>query len=716
MRADMAVRDSLSRVHPRMRASWLRERGLDDSPYTTFRKPDSGSGLHAIGRWPWGPSWELCGRDSLLFLGSGSGVRILSISDSIHPRQLGQIAARGLVTQLAIRDTLLFVACGTWGAQVYSVSDPANPQELGSMDAVIGDLCVQDTLCYALGGDSLRVFNVANPANPVRLSIRSDSSEVMAVTNGYAFCGNQFTMNVYDVRVPTAITWVGSRGGNYLSLAARGNLLFQGSYDPVFWAILDVSVPTAITELSRVSDVSAYGMHVPDSFAYLAWGGLHIINIADTIHPSLVGTSNHYDEEEEPFVFTAHTYAYLADRYGGLKVIDIRNPAAPRETTTCFVAGGAYDISASGTVGVLSGLIAGLNTVDFSDPTNPRDLGWLGPVTGSQQTAYGVAAGDSFAYAGWFNTPFFRTIDLSNPTLPAWAGTCSPFEYAQDMVLRDSLVYCAEDYKFQIVNVARPRQPQVVGTCNLGGYSREVLVRDTLAFVANWPLQVLSIAQANAPRTVGEWNRYARGIDLQDTILYVVTYSNDSDDVLIALSIADIAAPRVLDSVTLHRTMHDVVVVDTIAYCVGWMVQPVSVADPGNLRVVGAPWTAPTSYVRRAVYSTPYLYFACTDGGVCVLETLAVGISDERPAGNRRTSVRMRGSVVRDELVIELPAAGGSDVMLSVYDMSGRCVEACVLRGQGQEVRYSFARLPAGVYVLRVRCSGQTQSFKVVKL
>lgn len=54
--------------------------------------------------------------------------------------------------------------------------------------------------------------------------------------------------------------------------------------------------------------------------------------------------------------------------------------------------------------------------------------------------------------------------------------------------------------------------------------------------------------------------------------------------------------------------------------------------------------------------------------------------------------------------------------MLSAYDMSGRCVEARVLRGQGQEVRYSFARLPAGVYVLRVRCSGQAQSFKVVKL
>jgi hypothetical protein len=127
-----AVQESLSRVHPRMRASWLRARGMDDSYYTTFHRPES-TGLVCVGRWPWGPSWGLAGRDTFLFLGSGSGVRILSITDSVHPRMLGQINARGLVSQVVVQDSLLFVACGSWGAQIYSVSDPANPRELGSI-------------------------------------------------------------------------------------------------------------------------------------------------------------------------------------------------------------------------------------------------------------------------------------------------------------------------------------------------------------------------------------------------------------------------------------------------------------------------------------------------------------------------------------------------------------------------------------------------------
>jgi hypothetical protein len=712
MRADMAVRDSLSRVHPRMRASWLRERGLDESPYTTFRKPDSGSGLHEIGRWPWGPSWELCGRDSLLFLGSGSGVRILSISDSVHPLMLGQVAARGLVSQLVIRDTLLFVACGTWGAQIYSVNDPANPQELGSMDAVIGDLSVQDTLCYALGGDSLRIFNVANPASPLRLSARSDSSELMAVTNGYAFCGNQFTMNVYDVRVPTVITWVGSRSGNYLSLAARGNLLFQGSYDPVFWAILDVSTPTAITELSRVSDVSAYGMHAPDSFAYLAWGGLHIVNIADTMHPSLVGTSTHYDEEEEPFVVAAHTYAYLADRYGGLKVIDIRNPAAPRETTTCFVAGGAYDISISGDVGVVAGSLSGLNTIGLSDPARPLDLGWLGPLSGTDQIVHAAEARDSFALCGWSSHPqHVKTVSIADPTQPTPAGGCNAWEEPQDIALRDSLAYCAENYKFQVVNAARPRQPQVVGTCNLQNYVYTVSLEGNYAYVTDYPAAKIDVSDPTHPTVVEQIPCNAWSMVVRDTLAF---FGGGSDGLRI-WNVANLGAAHEVSSLILPQQAFAVAVTDSLVYVGGpSAVFVVDIADPLQPRLVGS--VSAPYYVWRLEYQSPYLYAACEDAGVVIYESLPVGIAEERPAAERRAAVGMRGSVVRDELVLELPAAGGGDVMLSAYDMSGRCVEARVLSAQGRQVKYSLARLPAGVYVLRVRCAGQTQSFKVVKL
>ena len=285
------VQKSLSRVHPRARASWLRAHGLDDSYYTTFHRPES-TGLVCRGRWPWGPSWELAGKDTFLYLGSGSGVRILSIADSIHERMLGQINARSLVNEVAVKDSLLFVACGSWGAQIYSVADPANPRELGSMDAVIGDLCVKDSFCYTLGSDSLTVYNVANPGQPQRLAAVSDSGGLLATANGYVFCAGS-GMNVYDVHVPTTPTRVGSRGGSYLGLFARGTLLFCTGIQPSYFTILDVSNPSSMVQLGTIDGYGGADIYVLGNIACLSCvydnHGLYTIDVSDSTNPQLLG-------------------------------------------------------------------------------------------------------------------------------------------------------------------------------------------------------------------------------------------------------------------------------------------------------------------------------------------------------------------------------------------------------------------------------------------
>ena len=79
-----AVQESLARVHPRMRASWLRERGIEDPYYTAVRRPDSGQGLREVGRWSYGPSYDVDGRttpsETLVALARGSGVSLLRFS------------------------------------------------------------------------------------------------------------------------------------------------------------------------------------------------------------------------------------------------------------------------------------------------------------------------------------------------------------------------------------------------------------------------------------------------------------------------------------------------------------------------------------------------------------------------------------------------------------------------------------------------------------
>jgi hypothetical protein len=413
-----AVQESLSRVHPRMRASWLRERGLDDSYYTTFHRPES-NGLECIGRWPWGPSWELAGRDTFLYLGSGSGVRILSIADSVHPRMLGQINARSLVSQVVVRDSLLFVACGSWGAQIYSVSDPANPRELGSMDAVINDLCVKDTLCYAVGGDGLRIYNVASASEPRLVGAVQDSGDLVNVANGYAFSAGRWVMNVHNVTDPTHPSWANSRGGPCYAMAVRRNLLFCSSVQPDNMTVLNISNPLNITQVSEVDGYGGDGLFVDDSYAYLPCdyerSGLFVIDVGDSSRPVMHDSIDPEGLQElDPYVPSPNSYGYLADYQGGLVTLDLHDPDSISEAWSGYKAHSAVDVSIDGQRAYIANDLSGLQIIDVADPTNPVLLGTFDTI-GTRQT-YTTQARDSFAFIGWWgnNRRFLRVLVWCN--------------------------------------------------------------------------------------------------------------------------------------------------------------------------------------------------------------------------------------------------------------------------------------------------------------
>ena len=716
-----------------MRASWLRERGLDDSPYTTFRKPDSGSGLSCIGRWSYGPSYDVDGRttptETLIALARGSGVSLIRYSRSAtpHVQLVSDINCSYLVTQVKLLDTLL-LAGTRYGVELYNVANPTSPARLASIQTPLNAFDVRETLLCVAGPDTFSVYDVSAPSAPHRLGYYLESGADVSIAGQAAYVADVGGLRVVDISNPVSPHRVGAWGGRVISVAARNTIccVTQDNANQPTWlrfSILDVSNPASIQTLSYIDSCGGYDTRLDDSLVFLSgyYTGGHefrVIDIADSVHPASLGRLATLGENFGVWGSSAGRLAAVADNFGGLDVVSTTDLTAPALDTLCYRVGLSLDMSLSGHECYVASDGAGMKVLDMTNPASPL---WIGDVDES----YGglinnaVAARDSFAFVCWWE-PWLRVIDVTDPTQPVMTASLQLFGNPEDMVLHDSFLYVAEDYRFQIVNVARPRAPQVVGTCNLQSASMELIVADTLAYVANWPLEILSIADPSHPYEVGSWPRSSTGIDLQDTVLYVVKYVSGQGDALYSLSVADLVAPYQLDSVVLTSpsgVLHDVLVVDTIAYCAGYNtdVIAVSVANPANLRVIGPVWSPP-NWVRRLVYEAPYIYAACTDGGVCVLETLQVGITEEWAAGGTRAAVGMRGSVVRDELVIALPAAGGSDVMLSAYDMSGRCVEASVLPAQGQEVRYSFARLPAGVYVLRVRCAGQTQSFKVVKL
>ena len=717
-----AVQESLSRVHPRMRANWLKEHGLDDSYYTSFHRPES-TGLKCIGRWPWGPSWELCGRDTFLYLGSGSGVRILSTSDSVHPRMLGQINARSLVSQVFVQDTLLFVACGSWGAQIYSVSDPASPIELGSMDAVIGDLCAKGTFCYAVGGGTFRIYDVADPTQPTQVGAIDDSGDVIEVANGHAFIGAPGPMNVYDVTDPAHPSWVNSIGGPTYDMFLRRNLLFCTRLaSPTRFSILNVSDPLNITEVSGLSGYAGDGVYANDSFALVSCirdhVGLFVVDVSDSSRPRLCDSINPEGVIEwQPYAPSPNSYGYLADDYGGLVVLDLHDPDSIAEAWTDYRASQAVDIQVDGQRAYIADEWSGLQIVDIADPARPMSLGIFDTI--GSKSVPSVAARDSFAYIsmrGITGRRFLRVLDVLDPSNPTVVAQESCFNPPEDLVLRDSSIYAAEGSRFQVFDVARPRKPVLVGSCvTQDGVYFGLVVQDTLAYTVGDGFQIINIARPNSPFLLSTTAAGASGLTVRDTFAYI---PNGWDTVHV-YSVANPAAPYVVSAVPCGVWPWDAALGESKLYVGasdGWGVDVYDLINPG-LPVRRGRASAPTD-IRRLQYANGRLYAAMWEAGVAIYETTATGIHEQAGTVEKLGTLRVWPNVTGDNVRFTVgPGARSLDV--AVYDVSGKRrgdVSIRVYRkGGATEGELGLSTLPAGLYVVRVESEGKSLTAKVVR-
>jgi hypothetical protein len=708
-----------------MRAGWLRAHGLDDSYYTTFHSPES-SGLKCIGRWPWGPSWELAGRDTFLYLGSGSGVRILSIADSVHPRMLGQINARGLVSQVVVQDSLLFVACGSWGAQVYSVADPANPRELGSMDAVIGDVCVEDTFCYT-AGDSFRIYNCANPTQPAQVAVVADSGDVIAEASGYVYVGHGSSgsgLNVYDARNPHSPTLINTLGGVQLALFVHGQRLFRTSVQPSYFQILNISVPTSIHEVGRIDGYGGVGLYADDDFAYLSCAydheGIFVIDITNPANPQLRDSINPEGVTEwDPYVPRTNSYGYLADDYGGLITLDLHDANSISQAWAGYQAHQAVDVVVDGHRAYVADFCAGLQILDVSDPSEPVSLGRFDTL-GSKATRTATAR-DSFAFIGMDGITgrrFLRVLNVLDPANPTLVAQESCYNWPEDYVLRDSLLYMVEDYMFQVFNVARPREPALVGSCasNDGTYFG-LSVQDTLAYIAGGPsLQVVSISNpANPYIVVGNGGRASTGVAVRDTFAYI-PYPYDT---LFVYSVADPSNFRLLSAVPTSVWPWDVALGESKLYVGasdGWGVDVYDLVNPGQPVRRGRA-SAPDD-VRRLCYSNGMLYVTLWEAGVAIYETTATGIHEQAATAGKSGAFRVWPNVTSDNVRFTAGAMVKS-ADIAVYDVSGKRLRDVSLRvdtkGGVTEGELGLAALPAGLYIVRVNHKEADFTAKVVK-
>ena len=523
-----------------------------------------------------------------------------------------------------------------------------------------------------------------------------------------------------DVTNPATPRQVGTYPGFALGIAARGNICCAAMYwstdeDHFRFEVLDISNPDSVSRLGYLNDIGGYDVHLDGPLAFVSGfqsSGFEftIISIADSTNPSRVGGCTTPGANSGVWSRLAMDRAFVADRSQGLTVVDISNLNNPSVDTSLMKACLAQDIWVDGDYAFVADYTAGLRILDVSDPAAPVEIGSADTATST--VTYTATARDSFAYMGWANPPpFLRSVDVSDPASPVKAGGCDIFDLPQDLVLTDTLLYVAQRLRFQVVNVARPREPELVGKCELSGTPTNLWLTDTLAFASKY---VINVANPILPVFLGTLPTTSGAVAVRDTFLF----APELFDSMSVFSIASVMSPRKVASLVLtggHIWNEGIELVDSLLYIGGDILHVVSVADPLNPREVGY-WYPPWK-IRRLLYDARYLYAACWNAGVCILETTSTGLEERVLSDLGVNYLKATPTITAHKVALEVAVAVWP-VKASVYDIAGNKLKSV----EYQKSSSSFSRweldlseFPAGVYIVCLEDRNRKFSAKVVK-
>ncbi|MCD6162816.1 MAG: hypothetical protein J7K40_10435 [candidate division Zixibacteria bacterium] len=278
---------------------------------------------------------------SCAYVAHGSeGLMIVSISNLSNPSFMGSVNTPGRAHGVAVDSSYAYVADYNEGLQIIDISNPNNPNLIGSYDTDGHALNVSVAGNYAYVADDnsgLAVIDITDPANPTLDTIYTPGSVKDAfIDSNYAYvAAGSDGLVIYDLAAPPESALLGTYDSltNVYSVFVDSNIAFVADLDSGLQAI-DVSDPANPAFIAgynvdgKARDVyydsgsdSGY-IYVVDEFA------LRVFQLpadgGDTLSLELVG--QYYTPGSAVNMAISGTNAFIADLYNGLQIVDIGDP------------------------------------------------------------------------------------------------------------------------------------------------------------------------------------------------------------------------------------------------------------------------------------------------------------------------------------------------------------------------------------------------------
>jgi parallel beta-helix repeat protein len=338
---------------------------------------------------------------------------------------------------------------------------------------------------------------------------------------------------------PLSLSIAGQIGGSIRAVAVQGSYVYAGVGQEL--VVIDASNPSAMREMGASATLKGapQGIAIDGQYAYVAAGegGLYVIDISNPAQPVVRGnyTAAGYAEgvafSSEPRLITPDRpraaigrplappmlprYAYMAYGSGGLRIIDVTDPANPFEVASAFTMDYVLGVAVADGHAYLAAAGAGLLIADISRPNSPQQMASLG----TPGYAYGVAAGvrgTVYIADGWAGV---RIVDVTNPVRPNEVGASSTQGWAMSVQAAGATLYVADALAgLRIMDISSRTQPMDVGgvVFSGNGHAQRVAVSGNLAFVADRKLglQAVDVSSPASPALMGTYQPmgYVNGV------------------------------------------------------------------------------------------------------------------------------------------------------------------------------------------------------------
>ena len=319
--------------------------------------------------------------DGFAFLGHYRGMTVVDVRNPTTPVTLDSLNIFGYKPGITAQSSTVYLATGS-GLRVVDVADPTDITLSATYDvgSAVTDVALADTLAYlAIFNYSLEVINVTVPASPTFVSHIKQANRIgdVAVSGSTAYVA-AYTDGLWamDLSVAPGFSrrsqWGASRQINWVRI--YDTLAYVGGNDSLY--ILSIANPDSPYMVGALPGSTGH-VTVVDTLAFVCAGssGLRIFDISDPTTPLFLGSYDTPGGAHESAVLNG--VAYVADHAGGLQVIDVSDPTAPLFLASSPTSGGARAVIARDSLVFLADDHFGLMVYNVAVPQVPALIGSL---------------------------------------------------------------------------------------------------------------------------------------------------------------------------------------------------------------------------------------------------------------------------------------------------------------------------------------------------